>query len=282
MFFKRTSLNLSLLLNMRIKLVAAFLFLGCGILLHAQYINTDSLVIVQGFEEPLAINDVNKMELYLTGTSYTKNLTAGQLLMQFSVPGNGNVISHFGPRSSRMHTGTDMKMPIGDTIYAAFNGRVSRANYYYGYGNLVVIRHEKNIETYYGHLSKFLIKSGEWVQKGEPLGLAGATGRATTSHLHFEIRENNNPYDPELVFNFENGRVRSEVGNMENLAHLQKELNPKAYSVNQPITQKYVVRSGDSLWKISKKAKTSIQTLCSLNALSENSVLQVGQVLKVF
>lgn len=267
---------------MRIKLIIAFLFLVCGSSLHAQYVNTDSLVIVPGFEGPLTIRNVNKMEFYITGPNYIKNQTAGELLMQFSIPGDGNIISHFGPRSGRMHTGTDIKMPKGDTIYAAFNGSISRASYYYGYDNLVVIQHEKDIETYYGHLSKYLVKSGDWVQKGEPLGLAGATGRATTSHLHFEVRENNNPCDPELVFNFENGRVRSEVGNMENLAALQKKLKPKAYSVNEPITQKYVVRSGDSLWKISKKAKTSIQTLCRLNALSENSVLQVGQVLKVF
>jgi murein DD-endopeptidase MepM/ murein hydrolase activator NlpD len=267
---------------MKLKLIIACLFFVSGSSLFAQYVNTDSLVFVSGVETPLAIRKIDKLELISSGPHYDNNLKAGELLMQFAIPGEGKIISHFGPRSGRMHTGTDIKMQKGDTIYAAFNGSVSRASYYYGYGNLVVIQHDKNIETYYGHLSRFLVKSGDWIQKGEPLGLAGATGRATTSHLHFEIRENNNPYDPELVFDFETDRVRSVVGNKENLAELHQELKPKGYSVNKPMTQHYVVRSGDSLWKISKRAKTSIQTLCRINSLSENSVLQVGQVLKVF
>ena len=65
-----------------------------------------------------------------------------------------NVISHFGTRHSRMHTGTDIKLNKGDNVYAMFNGVVSRSSSYYGYGNLVVINHGDGLETYYGHLSQ--------------------------------------------------------------------------------------------------------------------------------
>jgi len=266
---------------MKLKIIIALVILVCGNSLHAQYINTDSLIFAHGIELPLTIKKINNLEFYTAGPSYDSSVTAGTLLMQFSIPADGKIISHFGYRSGRMHTGTDIKMLKGDTIYAAFNGQVNRANYYYGYGNLVVIQHEKNIETYYGHLSKFLVKSGDWIKKGEPLGLAGATGRATTSHLHFEIRENDTPYNSELVFDYESGRVQNKIGNLVYLADLHHDLKIKNHPVNEPITQNYIVRSGDSLWKISKKAKTSIQLLCRLNNLSESSVLQVGQVLKV-
>lgn len=267
---------------MKLKTTITFLFILLVASLHAQYINTDSLVFALGHEMPVTIKKAYKLEMNLAGPVYDKNLSGGNLLTQFSIPGDGKVISRFGPRSGRMHTGTDIKMQKGDTIYAAFNGEVNRANYYYGYGNLVVLQHEKDFETYYGHLSKCLVKNGDWVIKGGPIGLAGATGRATTSHLHFEIRESGKPYDAELVFDFENGRVRNEVENIENLAALHNELKPKGYTAHQAITQNYIVRSGDSLWKISKRAKTSINALCQLNDLNERTVLQVGQVLKVF
>ena len=253
---------------------------------NSQYINTDSLVVLEGNEFPLLISQLDSTNQFSPEVSpiyFTEGIpTSGYLLSMFSLPGSGHVISRFGPRSGRMHTGTDIKMNKGDTIYAAFDGIVTRAKYYYGYGNLIVLDHGNNIESYYGHLSGFLVKNGSSVAKGEAIGLAGATGRATTSHLHFEIRENNKPYDTELVFDYENGKTRSKVAEMENLADLQKVIKPKGYSANQPVSQKYVVRSGDSLYKISRRNKTSIKSLCELNNLSESTVLQIGQVIHLY
>lgn len=272
--------------SMKLKLIFVVLLLIIGRIAGAQYVNTDSLMIIPGFESPFTLHKAEIMELNFSGPDYVKNLRGGELLLQFLIPADGKVISHFGIRSGRMHTGTDIKMQKGDTIYAAYNGSVSHAHYYYGYGNLVVIQHEKNIETYYGHLSKFLVKPGEWIRKGEPLGLAGATGRATTSHLHFEIRENDEPYNPELVFDFENGWIHRNIEHVEYLADLKKkngnDSSTNDYSVNKSLSQKYIVRSGDSLYKISRRAKTSVQALCRLNQLTESSVLQVGQVLTLF
>ncbi len=274
---------------MKYKIVIAFLFTIVGSSLRAQYINTDSIIIAPGLEFVVFLKDAVEFQINSSSTNYDDNLSGGNLLMQFAIPSDGKVISRFGSRSGRMHTGTDLKMQRGDTIYAAFNGEVSRARYYYGYGNMVVLQHEKNLETYYAHLSKLLVENGDWVKKGEPVGLAGATGRASTSHLHFEIRENDKPYDAELVFDFESGKVRSEIGNTESLAALfPSKIKPKSHSESKPseqryfVTQDYIVRSGDSLWKISKRARTSIQSLCQLNELSESTILQVGQVIRVF
>jgi murein DD-endopeptidase MepM/ murein hydrolase activator NlpD len=255
---------------------------------QAQYINTDSLHVLEGSPLPISIAELDSIEMhspevlpeYFTGGF----ITSGYLLSQFSLPAKGKVISRFGPRSGRMHTGTDIKMNKGDTIYAAFDGQVTMSKYYYGYGNMVVLDHGNNIETYYSHLSKCLVNTGRFVKIGDPVGLAGATGRATTSHLHFEIRENNKPYNSELVFDFENGKTREEIAAVNSLASLHKEVKAKSNSVNQlqSGSQKYVVRAGDSLYKIARYSKTTIQSLCMLNNLTENSILQIGQVLHLY
>nr|WP_319499715.1 M23 family metallopeptidase [uncultured Draconibacterium sp.] len=204
-------------------------------------------------------------------------------LEQFIVPGNdGYIISRFGPRSGRMHYGTDIKMNKGDTVVATQSGVIARSNWGYGFGNLVVVQHRNNIQTYYAHLSKFLKRKGDTVEKGEPIGLAGSTGRARGPHLHFEMRENAQPFDPELVFDFKEDKIREDAFDTESLMALHKKLKPKGYSTNVAVPEYYKVRSGDSLWVISRKFKTPINQLCRLNNISENSVLQIGQPLRMY
>ena len=261
----------------------------------AQYVNTDSLVF-DSYHIPIIASQLDSFEIYspeILPQYFTNGvITAGYILSRFQLPTTGSVISKFGPRRGRMHTGTDIKKMKGDTIYAAYDGQVTMAKYYYGYGNLVVIDHGHSLETYYSHLTKCLVKPGEPVKIGEPIGLAGATGRATTSHLHFEIREQGKPYDPEMVFDFENSCIHDHVLKSENLAALHKELKPaKTTSVSSAsvsstvhtiVSQNYIVRAGDSLYKIAKRAKTSIETLCKLNNLTEASILRIGQEIKVY
>lgn len=240
------------------------------------------MVFLQGEPFPLTINEVEKRGVNLSGSSYDQSLTTGIMLSKFGFPVQNKVISHFGPRHGRMHKGTDIRSATGDTILAAFDGRVIRSRYGYGFGNLVIVQHQKNIKTYYAHLSKFLVKNGNWVNKGEVIGLAGSTGRATGSHLHFEIRENNRAYDPELVFDFKIGAIRNDVESVKSLAQLQRWLIPKGYSVNEGVPQYYTVRSGDSLWRISRRYKMSINHICRVNKISENSVLRIGQALRMY
>lgn len=257
--------------------------------LLAQYVNTDSLIIIPGFEKPLNFKTFDSLRFESPETEiiqdqlfWQQHIPSGRMLNEFVLPSNGKVISRFGPRNGRIHTGTDIKMTRGDTIYAVFYGTVTRAKYHYGYGNMVVVDHGNSLETSYAHLSDFLVNVDDFVVKGQPVGLAGNSGRATTSHLHFEIREGNRPFDPELVFDFENGLIRLEAQDAYNLTELHNTLKPSGYSVNEPVPQNYTVRNGDSLWKISRKFQTSINSLCLLNGLNENAVLQAGMVLKIY
>ncbi|MDD4425448.1 MAG: peptidoglycan DD-metalloendopeptidase family protein, partial [Mariniphaga sp.] len=243
--------------------------------LLAQYKNTDSLILIQGHEEPLSLLEFDAL-LFVSPEAdpygdqnflYGQYIPTGIILSRFSLPSSGRVISRFGPRGSRMHSGIDLKMATGDTIYAAYNGTVTRAKYYYGYGNMVVLDHCNNLETSYSHLSGHLVKPGQKVFKNQPVGLAGATGRATTSHLHFEIREGGRAFDPELVFDFENALVRDEVTETYSLTELNTRMNPVRYAQNESVPKNYTVRSGDSLWKISRRFSTTIHALCMLNNL---------------
>lgn len=268
-------------MNWKLGLISFLFFIGT-ISVCAQYVNTDELVIVPGEILPLSISEVEKRGINLSGSSYDNSLTTGIMLSKFEFPVHNKIISRFGPRRGRMHNGLDIRSATGDTILAAFEGQIIRSRYYYGFGNLITIQHKKNIKTYYAHLSKFLVKSGSWVTKGEPIGLAGSTGRSTGSHLHFEIRENNHAYDPELVYDFKSGEIRDDVETVKSLAQLQRRLIPKGYSVNEGVPQYYTVRSGDSLWRISRRFKMSINHICRVNYITENSILKVGQALKLY
>lgn len=215
------------------------------------------------------------------------------VLCGFLVPFQGKVISRYGIRHGRMHTGTDIKLSLGDTVRAVYDGIVSRASRYYGYGNLVVLNHAHGLQTYYAHFSKILVKEGDRIKPGQPVGLGGRTGRATTEHLHFEVRENGKAYNPELVYDFENVRIRENVYGKEALADLIT--NPKTGEKiritskgNSYVTEMstasmfdYVIKAGDSLWKIAKKFNTSVGVLCEHNNLSTHSILRVGSVVKI-
>jgi len=261
---------------MKIVVIVLFALLVFSESSFAQYVNTDELVIVPGLEEPVTLEEYDLIEAQ-------EKADHQSFLAQFMVPGDGGyVLSGFGPRSGRMHYGTDIKMAKGDTVYAVNDGYITRAGWGTGFGNLVIIQHANQIETYYAHLSKFLKNKGEWVSKGEPIALAGSTGRARGSHLHFEIHENGQAFDSELVFDYKNQKVRGAAENFESLTALHQTLKPQGYANNVAVPEYYKVRSGDSLWVISRRYKTSIKEICRLNNISENTVLQVGQPLKLY
>lgn len=126
------------------------------------------------------------------------------VLKHFAMPTTSKVVtSQYGKRWGRMHKGIDIKVYIGDTIVAAFDGKVRVVKYEAnGYGNYVVIRHNNGLETVYGHLSKHLVVENQRVKAGQPIGLGGNTGRSTGSHLHFETRLCGVALNPTLLFNF--------------------------------------------------------------------------------
>ena len=106
----------------------------------------------------------------------------------------------FGPRGARMHTGIDFPAPTGTPVLAARAGVVTVGRWLVGYGNTVAIKHELGASTVYAHLSAFLVKPGERVAVGQPVGHVGATGTATGSHLHFELRVRGAAIDPVPAF----------------------------------------------------------------------------------
>lgn len=127
---------------------------------------------------------------------------------EYFTPTPGQVTSNYGYRSrfGRMHYGIDLKLQVGDTVRAAFSGKVRLTKYEgRGYGYYVVIRHDNGLETVYGHLSRFLVKPNEYVQAGEPIALGGNTGRSTGAHLHFETRYLGIPINPTAIIDFETG-----------------------------------------------------------------------------
>jgi murein DD-endopeptidase MepM/ murein hydrolase activator NlpD len=109
----------------------------------------------------------------------------------------GDLTSGYGERWSSFHKGIDISGNIGEDVLVALDGEVVYAEYNYGgYGNLIIVEHEDDMKTFYGHLSDFYVNVGDKVKKGDIIGAIGSTGFSTGPHLHFELRVNNNPVDP--------------------------------------------------------------------------------------
>ena len=135
-------------------------------------------------------------------------------LTSYHCPYQGSVHPRgkYGPRRRRQHQGVDLPLKTGDPVYATFCGRVRISQYNKGgYGNLVIIRHDNGLETYYGHLSERMVEPGQWVEAGQIIGLGGSTGRSTGPHLHFETRYYGQSFDPERLIDFKNGTLSRET-----------------------------------------------------------------------
>ncbi|HEX4841261.1 MAG TPA: peptidoglycan DD-metalloendopeptidase family protein, partial [bacterium] len=121
----------------------------------------------------------------------------------FAWPSRGAITSGFGLRRHpvfgimHVHTGVDLAAVWGSPVLAASDGRVIYAGWFGGYGKIVVIDHGQGISTLYGHLSQWLVPSGDEVHRGQVIARVGNTGYSTGPHLHFEIRINGTPVDPE-------------------------------------------------------------------------------------
>jgi murein DD-endopeptidase MepM/ murein hydrolase activator NlpD len=228
-------------------------------------------------------------------------------LRHFCMPTPSRVItSNFGARWGREHKGLDIKVYIGDTIRAAFSGKVRIVRYEAGgYGNYVVIRHPNGLETIYGHLSKQLVEENENVKAGEPIGLGGNTGRSTGSHLHFETRLCGVALNPALMFDFRNQdvtgdyyyynkrtyaeqsaeatRLRGKYGNGSySRADVYGDRAESSINAETDATEKlyHKVSSGETLASIAQRRGVTVEKLCRLNHLSKNSKVRPGQILR--
>ncbi len=227
-------------------------------------------------------------------------------LRGFCMPSVSRVItSNFGARWGRQHKGLDIKVYIGDTIRAAFDGKVRVVKYERrGYGKYVVIRHPNGLETIYGHMSKHLVAENQEVHAGDPIGLGGNTGRSTGSHLHFETRLCGVALNPAIMFDFANQDVVSDFyvfhkdsyeRDGRQATKLRGANGRYGYDpalVNSPNVGKshetttsgnvryHKVRQGETLSHIAVKRGTTVSALCRLNHISRNVRLRPGQILK--
>lgn len=190
------------------------------------------------------------------------------------------ITSPFGPRWRRMHNGLDLKVNIGDTIVAAFDGKVRIVKYgRRGYGKYVVIRHDNGLETVYGHLSKQLVEENQLVKAGEVIGLGGNTGRSTGSHLHFETRFLGIAINPIYMFDFPKQDIVADTYTFRRTQG-SKRAGSHDTQVADGTIRYHKVKSGDTLSRIAKLRGVSVSTLCKLNRIKPTTTLRIGQVLR--
>lgn len=193
---------------------------------------------------------------------------------KFIFPTFGHVTSRFGMRRRRMHNGIDLKVYKGDTISAAFDGKVRVAKYMRGYGNVIVLRHNNGLETIYGHLSKIKVKVDQDVVAGHCIGLGGNTGRSTGSHLHFETRLLGRPLNPSEMFDFDTNQLKTERYTF--YAKKSPYRDPRYANLAY-----HKVKANETLGVISSKYKISISELCRINKLRTTSTLRIGQIIRL-
>jgi len=226
------------------------------------------------------------------------------------------VCSPYGMRGNKMHSGTDIKQNMNDSILAVWDGVVRMTNKsYYGYGGIIVIRHANGLETLYAHLSEIEVNENQAVKAGDLIGKAGRTGRATTEHLHFEVRFLYTHFNPKTIIDFDNHKLcadtlfvkngkfygkeadasqDTEVTDIENneennedsdLLSIVEDLKQANKGINTnsatTIPSHHIVEKGDTLYSISRKYNISVQEICKLNNINENNVLSIGQKLKI-
>lgn len=218
-------------------------------------------------------------------------------LTSYHCPYQGSVHPRgkYGPRRRRQHQGVDLPLKMGDPVYATFCGRVRISQYNKGgYGNLVIIRHDNGLETYYGHLSERLVEPDQWVEAGQIIGLGGSTGRSTGPHLHFETRYYGQSFDPERLIDFKNGTLSRETfllkksffsiysnAGQDFEDEIANEEQDKKEAAEKAAMKYYKIRSGDTLGGIARRYGTTVTNLCRLNGIKSTTVLRIGRSLRV-
>ena len=258
--------------------------------------------------EPEPEDDSDDTYQYVTGASQGFIWPCPTVLNMTDTYGYRTIAEEGG--ASDFHKGIDIKVYIGDTIRAAFPGKVRMVKYEAaGYGKYVVIRHQNGLETIYGHMSNWLVKEDEVVKAGQPIGLGGNTGRSTGSHLHFETRLCGVALNPALMFDFRNqdvvddyymfrkdryesesiaaNQLRGKVGNGSyTAAEVRGEKTQANNAKKERIENKnseiryHKVAAGETLYSIAKRRKVTVDDLCRLNHLTRDIKVRPGQLLR--
>lgn len=155
------------------------------------YYENNKLVSIERLDS-LTLKEPVKKVIVKGGKATPKYIASGK----FSYPARGRFTSGFGRRWGRMHKGIDLAGAYGSPIKASDGGTVIFVGNYYGLGKMIKIDHGNGYETVYGHLSRYNVKKGDKVGKGETIGYMGSTGRSTGTHLHFEVHKNGVAVNP--------------------------------------------------------------------------------------
>ena len=264
------------------------------------------LIDIENYDSPSAdlYDDWDNMHAHSRVTELPDTFRIS--LKDFCMPTDSRVLtSNFGHRWGRQHKGLDIKVYIGDTIRAAFAGKVRVVRYEgRGYGKYVVIRHDNGLETYYAHMSKQLVVEDQEVRAGDPIGLGGNTGRSTGSHLHFETRLCGVALNPALMFDFRNQDVVDDYYMFRKSSYQKEsvlatrlrgvggsslasadgdevELATAAPAASYAQESRFhKVKRGETLYSIAKKRGTTVSAIMKLNHLKKNARLRAGQILK--
>ncbi len=217
-------------------------------------------------------------------------------LDQYHVPYQGKIHPRgkFGMRRGRRHQGVDIPLKVGDPVYATFTGKVRMSKYFGAFGNLVVIRHENGIETFYAHLSQRNVEVGDWVNAGDVIGLGGSTGKSTGPHLHFETRFNGYAFDPQWLIDFENGILRHRLfvlkkkyfdiySNYEQdfEDEMKNHEEDKAEDAEKAAIKYHQIKAGETLGRIAINYGTTVNAICKLNGITPKTTLKIGRRLRV-
>lgn len=215
-------------------------------------------------------------------------------LKSYHYPFLGKITSRYGPRRGRPHQGLDMSLKVGDPVYATFDGKVRISKLAGNYGNLVVIRHNNGLETYYAHLSERSVAVGDWVVAGQQIGLGGSTGRSSGPHLHFEVRYRGQSFDPERIIDFSTGDLRREELLLKRrhfsiYSKFEQDFDDEIEAEKQEEAERkaaeaikyHTIRSGDTLGALARKYGTTVTRICQLNGIKSTTILRIGKRLRV-
>lgn len=155
-----------------------------------------------GWDEPERVKEIAQAPQVVRTPSSDDRVAVEKIdysnpLVRYVWPVSGRVSSKFGRRHGKFHEGIDIAAPQGMNVRASRSGHIIySSDRIAGYGNLVMIRHADGYSTIYAHLSKRLVKHGQFVAKGSVIGKVGMTGHASSPHLHFEVRKGQLPVNP--------------------------------------------------------------------------------------
>ena len=266
------------------------------------------------FTKDWADNTPNPYGIALADLPSKISIWVADSINDFTCPNRTKVYSPFGYRHRRRHMGVDLPLKTGTPVPAAFAGKVRMSKYVRGYGNLVVLRHENGLETFYAHLSERSVEVDDWVECGQQIGLGGSTGRSTGAHLHFETRFKGYAFDPQWLIDFEKGELRTqlfvlkkkyldansryvpesdeeeeEINEGDTRDYEEAAAKAKADSIaaakaaaERAAAKYYTIRKGDSLGKIAVRNGTTVTKICRLNpGLTSRTTLKIGRRIRI-